>query len=426
MNTAHRLTGGRLPAWLIASSHGRASGSRTGALDLMVSKSITDAIPTSDGKKFLDPWFRQPGNVAADSFDFRLSELAPSGTIRMTAIADEVTRRANLISSGKALPEERNQPGAFALLNGTRALSDQLTKSSTDFLNMQAVDTATAIGAVSTVVSYYFGTAMGNWYASYSKEFFDSVISAIETHFGPEAGHPKEIIADLRTAGNCFGDITKQLLVPPFNAFNWGSPDNEYWQDVEQQRNIVCHYSDKWQKIDPASAKPVQEWFAILAKVSKTNEIARGFIFSTWNDEGLASDSQVYLAALPLAIFYGFDVIDFAAALWEKSKGWSSRLMLITKEGEADTPNNAGVVQWCVLCQDALELAAKWKAEGKTGWMGILAVLDGKPPADTNAHRRSVEIYAIGVAFAGAIGYFLTPWASPLPLIGSWLAARRK
>lgn len=157
---------------------------------------------------------------------------------------------------------------------------------------------------------------------------------------------------------------------------------------------------------------------------------------------GLATDEQVMLVAIPIAISYGFADIDgFAAELWDRSKGWSDLgtavvdahhdragqpylYMAEVRRNKLDCPGflsaggcvetaeyqtmctanvkNAYFAQFAVLARDAIALAEEKKAGMKAGTplSGFLVTL--ALPAKSSIQDRKTSIVPLVIGGVGS------------------------
>jgi hypothetical protein len=196
----------------------------------------------------------------------------------------------------------------------------------------------------------------------------------------------------------------------------------------------------------------VIQWWAHATAMMTHGEVAR--IFAALGDDHtfggmLASDEQVLLVAAPIAVANGLDPYAFAAALWDKSRGWSASPEMLRREeaikaGDESSsywpslassftdprlgqytdpclkmqPNNAMQVQWAVLARDAFALVE----EHKRGELIISNAVVSK--AFLSSSGSSIPILTLGAVASGglylagmSIGIVLAPIAAAIAYI---------
>ena len=149
---------------------------------------------------------------------------------------------------------------------------------------------------------------------------------------------------------------------------------------------VLTTLFQQWQTAIPDSLMvPVLQWWALTLLIISDPRMQAafgtlgkaipqvGYGFASY----VASDEQVYLVALPLAIIYNLDVSGFARVLWNSSNGWrdgaANSLFMgngysINTNSDPYTPavnatycvgepQNAYIVNTTILCRDAWPLA---------------------------------------------------------------------
>lgn len=415
-----------------------------------VRAAVSGTTAPATGKKFLDPWFARdathyPAEIPWNPetwFDAAITRDIPAdGRARIDAIYTEIAKLEKL--HGSMFPINYNAAG-HALLNGIQDIGTELAGHAKGFLELEAKARAAGkerivlIGAIagSIIGMPWIGAVLGGYYDWMEKEVIAPLIKA----GGGAAGHSDWIEADYAAVSKCFTAMMRKVVVPPFGGtLNFGSLAWEEWQNVKWQKDVTCAIADRWTKYSEKTLEPVIAWMAVLAKYSRNDEVRRVIMNTSWNPQGFAGDSQVLIVAMPIAMLYGFDVHDFAVDLWNKSKGWSSRMDL-THVYDDGTVMDAGLVQWIVLTQDAFDLAADWKATGKgkahiaIEWMADAVAdfrdevkADVKAKVTTPPKPRTLGAWALGLTAAAASWWLSAPLVVPLGIVGAtWWYARRR
>lgn len=323
----------------------------------------------SEGRKFFDPWFDRDAKAGLpwnplDWFDAKIvSDVPAIGYARIDAMMAEIDDRAFRMSEKKIRRVNYNAAG-YALLTGSQSIGIELARTAKGYLEMEAdarSSQRSRMVTIGTIAGALVGIPFGPMLGEKSDWMDRNVTDPLIKDLGGEAGHSDWIVDDYGNINVCFTEMLTKLVVPPFGGtLNFGSFEWEEWQNTRFQRQIMCGYRDKWNLIPDPELEPVKAWFVVFTKYSTDADVDRIFMNTGWNAQGLAGDSQVLLVAAPIARLYGFNLRAFAAELWEKSKGWAARRDL-THAWDDGTIDNAGIVQWIVLCKDVFDLATEWK-----------------------------------------------------------------
>jgi hypothetical protein len=230
------------------------------------------------------------------------------------------------------------------------------------------------------------------------KDGNDYLNATIERGF-PFPWHALEWVATTNPCGGLTEDDQFKVSPWPVQGFRAAMYNNLvrlYCLPLEAQQDVI-------------------RWWAHATAMMTHGEVAR--IFAALGDDHtfggmLASDEQVLLVAAPIAVANGLDPYAFAAALWDRSKGWSESPEMLRREemiragDEASTfwpslassfedprigqysdpclmvqPNNAMQVQWAVLARDAFKLVEDFKIGAVTvNEQILLAVRPGESP----------------------------------------------
>lgn len=177
-------------------------------------------------------------------------------------------------------------------------------------------------------------------------------------------------------------------------------------------------------------------WWAHASAMMSHEEIAR--IFNALGNDGtfggmLASDEQVLLVAAPIAVANGWEPYAFATALWERSKGWSSRPPgwpnMLRREPDwpvgveslkdprvyitedpclKHQPNNAMQIQWAILARDAFALADEIKTGKPTALMSVSRseIVSGRLTSEEKAKAGIGTVAIVGGIALGAMMLF--------------------
>lgn len=185
-----------------------------------------------------------------------------------------------------------------------------------------------------------------------------------------------------------------------------------------------------------AAQELIIRWWAHASAMMSHEEVAK--IFTALGNDGtfggmLASDEQVLLVGAPIAVANGWDPYAFAAALWERSKGWSSRPPgfpnMLRREPDwpiavtslkdprvyisddpclKGQPNNAMQVQWAILANDAFALADEIKTGKPTALMSVTRgeILGGGLSSSEKTQAGIGTVAIVGGIALGAVMLF--------------------
>ena len=253
------------------------------------------------------------------------------------------------------------------------------------------------------------------------------------------------------------------------DVLNPGQTSAYLWPD-SPAADVLNTLFAQWQTAIPDSLMvPVLQWWAIVLLTLSDPRMTAAF--STLGrgipqGEGghgsatyVASDEQVYLVALPLALIYNLDLPGFANVLWNASNGW--------RDGQANglfmgngystdisagggpqqfatycvgAPLNAYIVNFTILCRDAWPLAQQVAVSRKAA---LAAQAAGQQTsiqktvaafvaagAKTLHHRarfpkadRTMSLYALGPMFTHAVSLLASAMSPSRSLPASIAAA---
>jgi len=482
VNTTRKLTGGQLPEWVVAGVQKRP---RVGAFDFMIS---TDLLPPkwntdTHGEKFMDPWVTRP---RGDYFGWGLYAghdpyAGPDRDYLFNTPANGATRVDAMLEKIKGISGDTYVPNVEDLQRIGKLLGDQIdaealkTRNTVerfwDYLFTNSGADSTFYGsALHGALNWVAGTFDPTKYGASGKAhallsgWIDDAVAAYATSITEGIPYPWHAINAL------------PIDVPKFSSAVSKSKD-AFDDSVTAMQEIFSEVSATKDNIDrfESVAKSLQynvKRVDTLPEEAKTEAIAWwGMLLSTledpfvfrafhamhggyWGSMNMASDEQVMIVAASVAKVYQIDVRTLAIELWNRSAGWSASPNLAGQfeiglsndnpfDWRAETihksriPTNATEAQWVDLSHNALVIAdaikngtpipsnlyEAWKARRSTtiNAQGFFATIID----DLRRNKSKIGVYTVGTAIAGALGYFVTPWIAPIPLIGSWLVARK-
>lgn len=250
----------------------------------------------------------------------------------------------------------------------------------------------------------------------------------------------------------------------PFGEIGCNVPASQAGINAQHQWELAQRLGEWWYEFeaigkDLAYRSSVKEWWATAATYMSDDrvlDVFNAFGRDDWAGR-MAGDEQVMLVAAPIAVANGFDVDTFAAALWDRSKGWSSANPGLLRAddvrqdklkcpgalsagkcvstGEVHVQCGPGVrnalyVQYAVLARDALVLAEEWRTRPSPATTKPIMPSVGSKLTSTGSNGwGGVALAALGAVGSSALWYFKAPIAlvaAPVGLgLAAWYAASR-